>query len=123
MIALFCCNDLRGVFTGQVEIVEFADLLRLVCQKPRPPTMRMFDLDVKIGRHLWPCWDWQHQVGNVYWNAAKMKTGVARGLVVNLLRNGWTVEEWADAGPLADLVPRREIDDLTYSRRFGTGAE
>lgn len=112
---MFCCNDERGQFAGQVEIVEVGGEARLVCQKPRPPTMKWHEhptyTNVQVGRRSFACQNGSRQVnvGNVFWDSASMTTTQARLLIAHLLETGWTVEEHAEDGPFADLVVEKTL--------------
>lgn len=98
---LFCCNDDRGNFTGHVDTVEIADEIRLT---GLPRRLDIRDGRAKVSRHEYPCHDVVPWVGNIMWDGCSMTLVDARRLVGNLLAGGWTVEEWADEGPFADLV-------------------
>jgi hypothetical protein len=107
---MFCCNDERGAFAYRVEQVSIANELELVCSKERPPAMKWTErktyTNVQIGRNAFSCSNRQTCVGNVFWDAAMMTLTQARLLVRHLLASGWSVEEHAEEGPFADLVPR-----------------
>lgn len=101
---MFLCNNDHGLLSGHVECVEVHNEIRLTCQKPRPPTFRINDKRLQVGRRHYPHLGWQSCVGNLYWDAATMHITEARNLIRNLLADGWAVEEHAVRGPFAHLV-------------------
>jgi hypothetical protein len=98
---LFCCNDDRGNFTGRVDCVEVANDIRIT---GLPRKLEIRDGRAKVSRHEYPCHDVVPWVGNIMWDGCSMSLTDARRLVRNLIDSGWTVEEWTEEGPFADLV-------------------
>lgn len=52
------------------------------------------------------CTSWASGVGNWCWDETTMKLTNARTLVQHVLTLGFTVEQWCDDGPFADLAPK-----------------
>jgi hypothetical protein len=100
---MLCCNDERGMWTGRVSEIEIADEIRIECPG-QPSSIRINDERVRIGRREYPCRGRQVCVGNVFWDSITMALPAALALVVSRINAGWTVVEYAENGPFAEIA-------------------
>lgn len=93
-------NDDRGEPTGRVEGIDIHDEVHIVGD-----AKLTLDLGgIKVGRRRYECRSWQRWVGNVFWDAVRMDEETAKKLVGDMLARGWSVEQYAEDGPFADLA-------------------
>jgi hypothetical protein len=103
IVVSFCCNDDRGNFVDKVCEVCIGEDIHLAGD---PLRMSWIDQHVKVGRRTFRCGPRQVWIGNVFWDGANMTKAWAIALVRYLIERGWVVEQYAEDGPFADLVPR-----------------
>lgn len=94
---MLCCNDDSGMDAGFVETIQFGDR-DLVLSGPRR-VCRFERNRVKIGRCWYPFAIRQTCVGNIYWDAVRMRIADALRLAKTLRAGRWTVEEQVIGGP------------------------
>lgn len=104
---MLLCNDEHGMSEGRVACVEISDEICIVPTRT-PPVLRVFTDAIKVGRCKYAIRSHASCVGNVHWDAVTMNEGAARSLLGGLLASGWVVEQHAEDGPFADLVPKSE---------------
>jgi hypothetical protein len=101
-----CCRDERGLFTAKTQNISLSsgDGSEVGLYRESPMVCRLDGNGLRLGRTRYPCGDVRHHVGNLMWDEVTVDLFEARRMLKNLLDTGWTVEEFSDDGPLADLV-------------------
>ena len=99
---MLCCNDDRGNITDRVCAVDIGD--REIALEGPNRKLGLGKNRTKIGRRWFASRGWHTWVGNIMWDATSMSLETARELVSYLLANGWSVTEYAEDGPFADIA-------------------
>ncbi len=119
MVVMLAVNDNNGNFTGELEEVDISDVIRIDCNEEPPrieyhlPLSRIF-----VGSEVYEIISFRGWVGNMVWDAVRMKTGDAVRLLEQLRKEGWYCEEaestlfdaWDGDKPLEPVIRRVGVE-------------
>ena len=113
----FSCNSTEsGRFLGTFASIEFSDeahehLLTLIGPDLPIALEKENSIEVRVvvdRTHRYDIRNFRAWVGNWCWNACLMKTDTAIALARVCKEAGFSLDEWVDGGPLAEVVEEFE---------------